>query len=140
MEGIFEILERNGFHQPENPFPLARRICFKTAFSLDEKKTCINVWYLYKSLAEISEKQIKKVFPLARKSLSTNRNAFQNTFPLDGKVILAVAGVYQNGRKKLFSLTKKSVATRRNKVIFQKLDLPVSTNRTNEFSIPASGN
>ena len=22
MEGIFEILEQNGFHYPENPFPL----------------------------------------------------------------------------------------------------------------------
>ena len=103
MEGIFEILERNGFHQPENPFPLARmKNFFKTTFSLDDKKTCINVQYLHKSLAEMSEKQIKKVFPLARKSLSINRNTFQNTFPLDGKILLAVGGVYQNGRKNGF--------------------------------------
>ena len=42
----------------------------------------------------------QKAFPLARKSLSTNRNAFQNRFPLDGKIKLAVADVSQNGRKK----------------------------------------
>ena len=48
----------------------------------------------------MSEKQVKNLFPLARKSLSTNRNAFKNTFPLDGKIKLAVAGVSQNGRKK----------------------------------------
>ena len=44
--------------------------------------------------------RLRKVFPRARKSLSTNRNAFKNTFPLDGKRKLAVAGAYQNGRKK----------------------------------------
>ena len=31
--------------------------------------------------------------------------------------------------KKWFQLARKSVATSRNKVIFQKLDLPVATNR-----------
>ena len=102
VEDIFEILEQNGFHQPENPFPLARmKDRFKTAFILDERKTGINVCYLHKSLAERSEKQIKTVYPLARKSLSTNRNAFKNTFPLYGKIKLAVAaGESQNGRKK----------------------------------------
>ena len=41
------------------------------------------------------------MYPLARKSLSTNRNAFKNMFPLYGKIKLAVAaGVSQNGRKK----------------------------------------
>ena len=35
----------------------------------------------------------------------------------------------QNGRKKWVSLARKSVSTSRNKVIFQKLDLSVSTNR-----------
>ena len=34
--------------------------------------------------------------------------------------------------KKLFPLARKSVSTSRNKVIFQKLDLPVSTNRKNK--------
>ena len=48
---------------------------------------------MHKSLAKMSEKQMKKVFPLARNSLSTNPNAFRNTFPLDGKIKLAVAGV-----------------------------------------------
>ena len=66
------------------------------------------------------------MFSPAKKSLSTNRNAFKNTFPTDGKIKLAVAGASQNGRKKLFPLARKSV-----KVIFRKLDLPVSTNRTN---------
>ena len=68
------------------------------------------------------------MFPLAKKSLST-RNAFKNTFPQDGKIKL-VAGVSQNGRKKCFPLAKKPVSTSKNKVIFQKLDLPVSANRT----------
>ena len=112
------------FHWPE------WRICFKTTFSLDKKKTVINVWYLHKSLAEIYEKLLKKLFPLDRKSLSTNRNTFQNMFPLEGKIMLAVAGRHQNGRKKRFPIVRKSVALRRNKVIFQTLDLPVSTNRT----------
>ena len=71
----------------------------------------------------------KKAFPLARKSLSTNRNAFKNPFPLDEKIRLAVAGVSQNGRKKWFPLARKSVSSSWNKVIFQKLDLPVSTSR-----------
>ena len=50
-------------------------------------------------------------------------------FPLDGKIKLAVAGVSQIGRKKWFPLARKSVSTSRNKVIFEKLNLPVSTNR-----------
>ena len=56
---------------------------------------------------------------------------FTNTFPLDGKIKLSVAGaVSGNGRKKKwFPLARKSVSTSRNNVIFQKLDIPVSTNR-----------
>ena len=60
------------------------------------------------------------MFPLARKSLSTKRNAFKNTLPLDGKIKLAVGGVSQNGRKKL---ARKSVSTSRNKV-FSKIGSP----------------
>ena len=102
MEGIFEILERNGFHQPENPFPLARmKNFFKTTFSLDDKKTCINVQYLHKSLAEMSEKQIKKSVSTSQK-ITFHWIALKNTFPLDGKILLAVGGVYQNGRKNGF--------------------------------------
>ena len=74
---------------------------------------------------------MKNVFPLARKPLSTDRNAFKNTFPLDGKINLAVAELSQNGRKKWCPLTRKSVSTSRNKGFFQKLDLPVSTNNKN---------
>ena len=48
----------------------------------------------------MSEKQIQNVFPLARKSLFSNQNIFENTFPPDGKIKLAVAGVSQNGREK----------------------------------------
>ena len=50
MEGILEILEQNGFHRPE------WRIHFQTTFPPDEKKASVNVWYLQKSLAEMSEK------------------------------------------------------------------------------------
>ena len=57
---------------------------------------CINHWQ------KCLKNRLKKVFPLARKSLSINRNTFQNTFPLDGKILLAVGGVYQNGRKNGF--------------------------------------
>ena len=72
------------------------------------------------------------MYPLARKSLSTNRNAFKNMFPLYGKIKLAVAaGVSQNGRKKTwFAPARKLVSTSRSKIIFQELDLPVSRNRT----------
>ena len=113
--------QKISFHRPK----------LKTTFPLDEKKTGANVCYMHKSLAEMSEKQMKKVFPLARNSLSTSRNAFKNTFPLDGKIKLAVAGVcLKMKEKKWFPLARKSVSTSRNKVIFQKLDLPVSTNRT----------
>ena len=55
----------------------------------------------------MSEKKIKKVFPPARKSLSTNRNASENTFALDGKIKLAVPGASQNGRKKMVSTSQK---------------------------------
>ena len=55
-------------------------------------------------------------------------------FPLDGKIKLAVAGVSQIGRKKWFPLARKSVSTSRNKVIFEKLNLPVSTNRKKKIS------
>ena len=92
-------------------------IRFKNTFPLDEKKKL--------SLAEMSKKKIKKVFPLARKSLSTYSNAFKNAFSLKRKTKLAVAGVSQNERKKWFPLATKSVSTSRNKVIFQKFDLPV---------------
>ena len=45
------------------------------------------------------------MFPLARKSLSTNWNTFKHTFPLDRKIKLALAGESQNRRrKKLFPL------------------------------------
>ena len=49
------------FHWPE------WRICFKNTFSLDEKKTVINVWCLHKSLAETSEKLIKKTVSTCQK-------------------------------------------------------------------------
>ena len=111
MEGIFEILKQNVFHWPE------WRIHFKNTFPLDEKKTSINVWKIDKRC-------------VARKSLSTNRNAFRNTCPLEGKIKLAVAGLSQNRKKKVSTSQKKSVSASRNKVIFQKLELPVSTNRT----------
>ena len=42
----------------------------------------------------------------------------QNTFPLDGKIKLSVAGVSENGRRKWFRLSRKSVSTSTNKVIF----------------------
>ena len=58
------------------------------------------------------------------------QDLFTNTFPLDGKIKLSVAGESQNGRKKWFLLARKLVSTSRNKVVFQKLDFPVvSTNR-----------
>ena len=49
------------------------------------------------------------MFPLPRKSLFTNRNAFKNMFPLERKIKLAVAGVYQNGRKKGFYSPEKKL-------------------------------
>ena len=75
MEGIFEISSQNGFHLPENQFPLARM-----------------------------------------------NDLLKNKFTLDEKALT------KNG-KKWFLLARKSVSTSRNKVIFQKLDLPVSANR-----------
>ena len=38
--------------------------------------------------------------------MSTDRNAFKNTLHLGGKIKLAVAGVYQNGRKRWFPLAR----------------------------------
>ena len=40
----------------------------------------INHWQKY------LKNRYKIVFPLARESLSSNRNAFENTFPLDQKI------------------------------------------------------
>ena len=57
------------------------------------------------------------MFSLARKSLYTYRNAFKNTFPLNGKIKLAVAEVSQNGSKKN---GRKSVSISRNQVNFKK--------------------
>ena len=50
------------------------------------------------------------------------QNLFTNTFPLEGKIKLSVAGESQNGRKKWFPLARKSVSTNENKVLFQKID------------------
>ena len=50
-------------------------------------------------------------------------NSFKNKFPLDGKIMLAVAEVSENGRKKWFTLARKSVFTSRNKVVSHKLDI-----------------
>ena len=58
----------------------------------------------------MSKKQIKKAFPPARICVSTSQNAFNNTFPLDGKIKVAVAGVSQTGRKKWFPLARNSVS------------------------------
>ena len=55
----------------------------------------------------MSKKQIKKWFPLARKSLSTNQNAFKNMFPLYRKIKLAVAGPSPIGRKKMVFTSQK---------------------------------
>ena len=54
MERIFEILKPNVFHQPENPFPLARTkdLFQKYVSTRRKKKTGINVWYPHKSPAE----------------------------------------------------------------------------------------
>ena len=57
------------------------------------------------------------------------QDSFKNTLPRDGKIKLAVAGLSEERRKKWFSSAKKSVFSSRNKVIFHKLDFPVSTNR-----------
>ena len=60
-----------------------------------------------------------------------------NTFPLDGKTKLSVAGVFENGRKKWFPLPRKSVSTSRkispNKIILFQVDRKsVSTGRNGE--------
>ena len=47
---------------------------------------------------------------------------FKNTFPLDGKIKLAVGELSENRRK-------KNGFSSRNKVIFQNLDFPLSTRR-----------
>ena len=153
MEGIFEILQQNSFHQPKNQFPLARmKGLLKISLQQTEKSLAKNgkKWFppARKSFStsqnvsklhfhQVSKKYQwqkclkidKKAFPLARKSLSTNRNAFKSMFPLDGKIKAAVAGVSQNGSKKWFPLARKSVSTSRNKVIFQKFDFLVPTNK-----------
>ena len=135
MEGIFEILKQNVFHWPE------WRIRFKNTFPLDEKKTSINVWKIDKRC-------------VARKSLSANRNAFRNTFPLEGKIKLAVAGLSQN-RKKRFPLARKNQfplagirlyfknwssrfpqteqKSRNKRILFQLDRKSVSTSRNGEF-------
>ena len=64
--------EKVGFHLPENPFPLSwMKDSFPKYVSTRRAKTIsgINVWKIG-----------KKAIPLARKSLSTNRNAFKNMF------------------------------------------------------------
>ena len=75
-----------------------------------------------------------------KKLISTNqkipyRNSFKNTFPLNGKITgrITVAAVSPNGRKKLSLLTRKLFSSSRNKVVFQKFDFPVSTNRKKIF-------
>ena len=136
MEGIFEILAQNGFHQPENQFPLARMKDFlKNKFKLDGKNfnqkwekvgfhQPENVFPLARMKDSFqnyvstrrkknyhSQKCLKidkKSVPLARKCVSTSQNAFKNALPLDGKIKLAMAGVSQIGRKKGFQ--EKSVS------------------------------
>ena len=58
------------------------------------------------------------------------QDLFTSTFPSDGKIRLSVAGVSENGRKKWFPLVRKSVSTIRNKVIFQKIELPLSEKKS----------
>ena len=54
------------------------------------------------------------------------QDSFKNTFPLDGKIKLAVSkNKASNGRKKWFPLARKSVSTSRNQLIFQKLVFPI---------------
>ena len=132
---MFSTGQKIRFHWPE------WRICFKNTFPLDEKKTGVNVWKIDKRC-------------VARKSLSTNRNAFRNTFPLEGKIKLAVAGLSQN-RKKRFPLARKNQfplagirlyfknwssrfpqteqKSRNKRILFQLDRKPVSTSRNGEF-------
>ena len=54
------------------------------------------------------------------------KDLFTNTFLLDAKIKLSLAGASENEKKKKkkewFPLARKLVSTSRNKVIFQKLD------------------
>ena len=49
----------------------------------------------------------------------TSLTLFTNTFLLDGKIKLLVAGVSESGRKKWVPLARKSVSFIRKKVIFK---------------------
>ena len=53
------------------------------------------------------------------------QDLFTNTFPLDGKIRLLVAGVSENERKKM-------VSTSRNKVIFEEMDFHWQKKRPNK--------
>ena len=76
------------------------------------------------------------MFRLARECISTSQNAVKNTFPLDGKIKLVLSGRNaSNWKKQVVSTSQKinlSQKIIRNEVIFQILDLPVSTNRNNK--------
>ena len=59
------------------------------------------------------------------------QDLFTNTFPLDGKIKLSVAGVSENGRKKRFPLARKKSPSKR--ILFQVDRKLVSNDRNGEF-------
>ena len=64
------------------------------------------------SLAGMSEKYIKNGFdsPENLFPLTGMQDSFKNTFPLDGKIKLPVAGLSENGIKKMVSISQKIIS------------------------------
>ena len=106
---------KKGFHQTENPFPLARiKNSFQKYVSTIRERTVtgMNVWKIDK---KDGSHQPENPFPL-----TVMQYSLKNTFLLERKIKIAVAGESENGRKKGFPPARKSVSTTRNEAFVGK--------------------
>ena len=106
---------KKGFHQTENPFPLARiKNSFQKYVSTIRERTVtgMNVWKIDK---KDGSHQPENPFPL-----TVMQYSLKSTFLLERKIKIAVAGESENGRKKGFPPARKSVSTTRNEAFVGK--------------------
>ena len=121
LENIYETMEENGIHQPEDQFPPARiSSVFKNWFSR------ITVTASRKKLSSKVTFSIRQKHP---SPIAGMKDSFKNTFLLDIKKSFPRQESLKN-YKKWFVIVRKSVYTSRNEAFVEKY---ISTIRKNCF-------
>ena len=93
--GVSEKWKTVGFHWPESTFPLAGMKGLSKKYISNRQENCYNVRKI--------DKKNGAHWPENSFPLTEMQDSFKNTFPLDAKIKLAVAGVSEMEDKKMVS-------------------------------------